>query len=202
MAESCFPCHNVIKTFLSLLPGTAKYGTVSQCNLALKVTAAPKPGIRSLHCRYKQGRNREAKMRRSRPPPSIHALPYAVSLWVLLLINKRDVSSWFELCFHTRSPGNKWALEQAKRNLVEKYLLVGITEEIGDFVAILEATVPRIFKGATKLFNEGSVCFICFFNLGTNSWLYRINLHRVCLWLSQSRLASRKSHHVLSVTRE
>lgn len=48
-------------------------------------------------------------------------------------------------------------MEQAKRNLVEKYLLVGITEEIGDFVAILEATVPRIFKGATKLFNEGVV---------------------------------------------
>lgn len=53
------------------------------------------------------------------------------------------------------SPGNKWALEHAKRNLVEKYLLVGITEEIGDFIAILEATVPRIFKGATKLFTEG-----------------------------------------------
>lgn len=48
-------------------------------------------------------------------------------------------------------------MDQAKRNLVEKYLLVGITEEIGDFVAILEATVPRIFKGATKVFNEGAV---------------------------------------------
>ena len=46
-------------------------------------------------------------------------------------------------------------MEHAKRNLVEKYLLVGITEEIGDFIAILEATVPRIFKGATKLFTEG-----------------------------------------------
>ena len=57
--------------------------------------------------------------------------------------------------FLSRSPGNKWALEQAKRNLVEKYLLVGTTEEIGDFITILEATVPRIFKGATKLFNEG-----------------------------------------------
>ena len=54
-----------------------------------------------------------------------------------------------------RSPGNKWALEQAKRNLVEKYLLVGITEEMGNFVAVLEVVLPRIFKGATKLFNEG-----------------------------------------------
>jgi len=40
-------------------------------------------------------------------------------------------------------------------------LLVGITEEIGDFVAILEATVPRIFKGATKVFNEGAVRLHC-----------------------------------------
>ena len=40
---------------------------------------------------------------------------------------------------------------------MEKYLLVGTTEEIGDFVAILEATIPRIFKGATKLFNEGNL---------------------------------------------
>ena len=92
-------------------------------------------------------------------------------------------------CFHTRSPGNKWALEQAKRNLVEKYLLVGITEEIGDFVAILEATLPRIFKGATKLFNEGALCFMCFFNLGTNpryanSWVYKINLHQVWLGIA------------------
>ena len=67
-------------------------------------------------------------------------------------------------------------MEQAKRNLVEKYLLVGITEEIGDFVAILEATVPRIFKGATKLFNEGAVSFMSFYTLGTrpvyaNFWL-------------------------------
>ena len=62
-----------------------------------------------------------------------------------------------QLSLPVRSPGNKWALEQAKRNLAEKYFLVGLTEEIGDFIAILEAAVPRIFKGATKLFNEGEL---------------------------------------------
>ena len=46
-------------------------------------------------------------------------------------------------------------MDQAKRNLVEKYLVVGITEEILEFVTLLEVTLPRIFKGATKMLNTG-----------------------------------------------
>lgn len=53
------------------------------------------------------------------------------------------------------TPGNAWALEQAKHNLVQHYLLVGITEELQDFVAVLEATLPRFFKGAIDLFATG-----------------------------------------------
>ncbi|KAK0065814.1 heparan sulfate 2-O-sulfotransferase 1 [Biomphalaria pfeifferi] len=52
-------------------------------------------------------------------------------------------------------PGSSWALEEAKRNLLHHYLLVGITEELRDFIAILEATLPRFFKGATRLYAEG-----------------------------------------------
>ncbi|CAI9715312.1 heparan sulfate 2-O-sulfotransferase 1-like [Octopus vulgaris] len=52
-------------------------------------------------------------------------------------------------------PGYRWALEQAKYNLVNNYLVVGVTEELGDFVAILEATLPRFFKGAVDLYNSG-----------------------------------------------
>ncbi|XP_074655242.1 heparan sulfate 2-O-sulfotransferase 1-like isoform X2 [Tubulanus polymorphus] len=52
-------------------------------------------------------------------------------------------------------PGNRWALDQAKYNLVNNYLVVGITEELGDFVAVLEVTLPRFFKGATELYNTG-----------------------------------------------
>lgn len=41
-----------------------------------------------------------------------------------------------------------WALDQAKRNLVEKYFLVGITEQMQEFVELLEMTMPRIFNGS------------------------------------------------------
>ena len=58
-------------------------------------------------------------------------------------------------CLPHRDPGNQWALEMAKFNLVNKYLVVGVTEEMADFVAILEATLPRFFAGATELYNSG-----------------------------------------------
>lgn len=56
------------------------------------------------------------------------------------------------ILLHCRKPGNKWALEQAKKNLLDHYLVVGVTEELLDFVSILEMTLPRIFKGATEHF--------------------------------------------------
>lgn len=46
--------------------------------------------------------------------------------------------------------GSLWALEEAKRNLVRNYLAVGVTEEMEDFIRLLEAVLPRIFKGATQ----------------------------------------------------
>ncbi|XP_067662067.1 heparan sulfate 2-O-sulfotransferase 1-like [Haliotis asinina] len=52
-------------------------------------------------------------------------------------------------------PGSRWALEQAKHNLIHHYLVVGVTEELGDFIAVLEATLPRMFRGAVQLYNSG-----------------------------------------------
>nr|CAG4648716.1 EOG090X088H [Polyphemus pediculus] len=54
------------------------------------------------------------------------------------------------------TPGNAWALEKAKTNLMEKYLLVGVTEQMEDFIAILEATIPIYFKGALELYRQGT----------------------------------------------
>lgn len=49
--------------------------------------------------------------------------------------------------------GSKAALEKAKKNLLDKYLLVGISEQIRDFIAVLERLVPRFFKGALEHFD-------------------------------------------------
>lgn len=58
--------------------------------------------------------------------------------------------------FNCWIPGSEWALEQAKRNLLNEYLLVGVTEEMKDFVSLLEVVLPRFFTGITSLYDEGS----------------------------------------------
>jgi len=52
-------------------------------------------------------------------------------------------------------PGNQWALDEAKRNLVQHYLLVGVTEQLHHFIAVLEATLPQFFKGASNQYQNG-----------------------------------------------
>lgn len=54
-----------------------------------------------------------------------------------------------------RNIGSRWALEQAKYNLINEFLLVGVTEELEDFVMMLEAALPRFFRGATELYRTG-----------------------------------------------
>ncbi|XP_013420047.1 heparan sulfate 2-O-sulfotransferase 1 [Lingula anatina] len=71
------------------------------------------------------------------------------------------VNLWLQIpffCGHAAEcwvPGNEWALQMAKYNLVNNYLVVGITEELEEFVAVLEATLPRMFKGALDMFISG-----------------------------------------------
>lgn len=51
--------------------------------------------------------------------------------------------------------GSRWAMDQAKYNLVNEYFLVGVTEELEDFIMLLEAALPRFFRGATDLYRTG-----------------------------------------------
>jgi len=51
-------------------------------------------------------------------------------------------------------PGSEWALAQAKNNLVNQYLLVGITEELDNFIEVLEELLPNFFTGATNFLKE------------------------------------------------
>ncbi|XP_072383683.1 heparin sulfate O-sulfotransferase [Diabrotica undecimpunctata] len=69
---------------------------------------------------------------------------------------------WLQIpffCGHSANcwkPGNKWALNEAKKNLANNYFLVGVTEELEDFIQILELSLPRFFKGATEYFQSSN----------------------------------------------
>lgn len=82
--------------------------------------------------------------------------------------------------------GSQWALEQAKYNLVNEYLLVGVTEELEDFVMMLEAALPRFFKGATELYKTGAShsppAFLSLANIKTGNVMAhsRCNAQSVC----------------------
>ncbi|KAK2714880.1 heparin sulfate O-sulfotransferase-like [Artemia franciscana] len=72
------------------------------------------------------------------------------------------VNLWLQIpffCGHAAQcwePESDWALEEAKRNLAEKYFLVGITEEIESFIEILEFSYPNIFKDALNIFRTSN----------------------------------------------
>lgn len=70
-----------------------------------------------------------------------------------------------------RKPGSQWALEQAKYNLVNNYFLVGVTEEMEDFIYLLELSLPRLAKQ-----NNARVKFFFFF-ANTNSITFSILQH-------------------------
>lgn len=53
-------------------------------------------------------------------------------------------------------PASTYALEQAKRNLLNNYLIVGVTEQMEEFVKLLELALPRFFKGANDLYVNGT----------------------------------------------
>ncbi|KRY28362.1 Heparan sulfate 2-O-sulfotransferase 1 [Trichinella spiralis] len=57
-------------------------------------------------------------------------------------------------------PGNVWALERAKNTLLDHYMLVGVSEELQDFVELLELIFPDFFSGATVIYSQGRKSYL------------------------------------------
>ncbi|KAM6954360.1 uronyl 2-sulfotransferase a [Aplochiton taeniatus] len=52
-----------------------------------------------------------------------------------------------------REPG-LWALERAKQNILENYLLVGVLEELEDVLLLLERLLPHYFSGVLGVYKS------------------------------------------------
>ncbi|XP_023345285.1 heparin sulfate O-sulfotransferase-like isoform X2 [Eurytemora carolleeae] len=67
---------------------------------------------------------------------------------------------WMQIPFfcgsspHCWEPGSSWALEQAKQNLINKYLVVGVTEDLESFVTVLELLLPQYFAGGVQYLRD------------------------------------------------
>lgn len=64
-------------------------------------------------------------------------------------------------------------MEQAKYNLINEYFLVGVTEELEDFIMLLEAALPRFFRGATELYRTG-IKIVDFMEFSTTFCLFLV----------------------------
>lgn len=97
-------------------------------------------------------RTETARMR-----PKCNVVASSILLWPRLeLLVRLLVLSQLCLSRIFRKPGNKWALTEAKKNLINNYFLVGVTEELEDFIAVLETSLPRIFKGALEHYTRSN----------------------------------------------
>ena len=72
--------------------------------------------------------------------------------------------------------GSQWALERAKSNLVNEYFLVGMNEQMGQFVEMLEVHVPHIFKVNWHDFNIKDTQDEVTYNF-TRTLLKTVNVH-------------------------
>lgn len=81
----------------------------------------------------------------------------------MLLLLHFENESWIlkKKCFlHPQREPGEWALERAKLNVNENFLLVGILEELEDVLLLLERFLPHYFKGVLSIYKDpgNSVC--------------------------------------------
>lgn len=74
----------------------------------------------------------------------------------------------------TREPG-VWALERAKQNVLENYLLVGILEELEDVLLLLERLLPHYFTGVLNIYKSPGRLIKCFLKNGVHLACNSIN---------------------------
>lgn len=56
---------------------------------------------------------------------------------------------------------SQWALEKAKQNVLEHYLLVGVLEELEDVLLLLERLLPHFFSDVLNIYHSpGGSSFI------------------------------------------
>lgn len=74
----------------------------------------------------------------------------------------REENLWLQIPFFCGQfsecwqPGSAWALDRAKQNVIDHYFLVGTTESLRDFIAVLDASLPQMFRGAVDIFDKGT----------------------------------------------
>lgn len=83
--------------------------------------------------------------------------------------------------FFLREPG-EWALERAKMNVNENFLLVGILEELEDVLLLLERFLPHYFKDVLSIYkNPGnsldSTSLIVFYGSGCPLYVLGLNIY-------------------------
>ena len=66
-----------------------------------------------------------------------------------------------------------WALERAKQNVMENYLLVGILEELEDVLLLLERLLPHFFSGVLNIYKSPGNTAILFFRLENFTFFHR-----------------------------
>ncbi|XP_077994503.1 uronyl 2-sulfotransferase-like [Glandiceps talaboti] len=48
----------------------------------------------------------------------------------------------------------RWALETAKENVINHYIVIGVLEDFNSTLSVLEGVLPQFFKGATDAYRE------------------------------------------------